>query len=283
MTGRVPDDAYTLRTTPTVRRALTETFPRPWPPRPMSGGQGVRMLPGDEVLTVIVDNNVMPLIAPHRGPAKPRRCLSRQIRRRSGGTMKAPRYVRGAFTWGCDRRLTQLSGSLTALTSAPSQLTETIEFSVAYPTEKRLPLVRRKPQDQALSVLAVADTYLTARQVRHLNAIAVGETQGALHPVRAAARPPQAVPKRRSSHVRTSWMWCDGWPPMPSGAEAAGQVLDAPLLITGGIVDIWGPMVKGDYCGHGPSEGVMGLAVLVAAGREILGAMAALTLPGRRP
>ena len=57
-------------------------------------------LPGDEVLTAIVDNNVMPLIALHPGPAKPRGCPSQQVSRHGRGTMKAPRYVRGAFTWG---------------------------------------------------------------------------------------------------------------------------------------------------------------------------------------
>jgi hypothetical protein len=122
---------------------------------------------------------VPPFVTIHRGgpaPPGPRRCPSQQVNRHGGGTMKAPRYVRGAFTWGCDPRLPQLSGALTALSPAPSQLTETIEFPVVHPTEKRLPLVRREPQDQALSVLTVADTYLAARQVRHLHAVAVGET-----------------------------------------------------------------------------------------------------------
>src|SRR6478672_13766504 len=135
---------------------------------------------------------------------------------------------RGAFTWGCDPRLPQLSGALTALYAAPSQLTETVEFSVAHPAEKRLPLAWRELQDQALSVLAVADTYLTARQVGHLHAVAVGETQGALHPVRVAARPSRAVPKRRLSHLRTSWMWCDGWPQCPPRLTQPVSCLDAP-------------------------------------------------------
>jgi hypothetical protein len=42
-------------------------------------------------------------------------------------------------------------------------------------------------------VLAVADAYLTARQVRHLHAVAVGETQGVLHPVPVAGAPGPGV------------------------------------------------------------------------------------------
>src|SRR5215471_16906376 len=95
-----------------------------------------------------------------------------------------------------------------------------IEFPISHSAEKRLPFVWRKPQDRALGVLAVADAYLTARQVRHLYAVAVGKAQGALHPVRVTAAPSRAVPERWLCHVHTSWMWCDGWPHAVRGGRS---------------------------------------------------------------
>jgi hypothetical protein len=83
-------------------------------------------------------------------------------------------------------------------------LTETIEFSFSHSSDKRMPLVRRKPQDRAFGVLAVANTDPAVRQVCHLDAVAVGEAQGALNPERIRTRPSRAAPGRKTSHVYTS-------------------------------------------------------------------------------
>jgi len=61
---------------------------------------------------------------------------------------------------------------------------ETIEFSVSCASEKRMPFIRCKSENRPLRVPAVADTDLAIGQVRHLDAVAVGETQRALNPVR---------------------------------------------------------------------------------------------------
>jgi hypothetical protein len=63
-------------------------------------------------------------------------------------------------------------------------LPETIEFSVSRSAEERMPFVRGKPENRAFRVLAVTNTDHSVRQARHLDAVAVGETQGALDPVR---------------------------------------------------------------------------------------------------
>lgn len=47
-----------------------------------------------------------------------------------------------------------------------------------------MPFIRRKSENRACGILAVADTDLFARQARYLDAVAVGETQGTLNPVR---------------------------------------------------------------------------------------------------
>lgn len=64
-------------------------------------------------------------------------------------------------------------------------LAETVELAVASPTEKSVPLVRREAEDRSLSIPAVPDADLAARQAGHLDAVAVGVTQGALSPVKA--------------------------------------------------------------------------------------------------
>ena len=61
---------------------------------------------------------------------------------------------------------------------------ETVEFPVSYAAEKSMPLVRREPEDRPCGVPAVANADLATGQARHLDAVAVGETQRALNPVR---------------------------------------------------------------------------------------------------
>jgi hypothetical protein len=50
----------------------------------------------------------------------------------------------------------------------------------------------------------VANTDPAVRQVCHLDAVAVGEAQGALNPERIRTRPSRAAPERKTSHVFTS-------------------------------------------------------------------------------
>ena len=61
--------------------------------------------------------------------------------------------------------------------------TETVEFPVADASQECLPLVWREPENRSFGVLAIADTDPAARQVGHLDAVAVGEAQRALDPV----------------------------------------------------------------------------------------------------
>jgi hypothetical protein len=62
---------------------------------------------------------------------------------------------------------------------------ETIEFPVSDAAEERMPLVRREPENRPFAVPAVADADPAAGQVRHLDAVAVAEAQGAFDPVRS--------------------------------------------------------------------------------------------------
>ena len=48
-----------------------------------------------------------------------------------------------------------------------------------------MPFARCKSENRAFGVLAVADTDLAGRQARYLDTVAVGETKGALDPVRS--------------------------------------------------------------------------------------------------
>jgi hypothetical protein len=74
-----------------------------------------------------------------------------------------------------------------------------------------MPFVWRKSEYRAFGVLAVADADAIIRQARHLDAVAVGETQGALGPVRIWVRPSGAAPRRKTFHVFASlnvvWLW----------------------------------------------------------------------------
>jgi hypothetical protein len=80
---------------------------------------------------------------------------------------------------------------------------EAVEFSLSYTAEKCVPFIRSKTENRPPGVPAVADTDLVIGQARHLDAVAVGETQRALNPVRTRTRFGWAF-ERRSSHVITS-------------------------------------------------------------------------------
>jgi hypothetical protein len=47
-----------------------------------------------------------------------------------------------------------------------------------------MPFGRCKPENRAYGVSAVTDTDLAIEQIRHLDAVAVREAQGTLHPVK---------------------------------------------------------------------------------------------------
>ena len=81
---------------------------------------------------------------------------------------------------------------------------ETIEFPVSYASEKSMPFVRCKSENRPSGIPAVTHTDLAIGQVRYFDAVAVGETQGALNPVRTRTRSFGYAFERRSSHVITS-------------------------------------------------------------------------------
>jgi hypothetical protein len=62
---------------------------------------------------------------------------------------------------------------------------ETVKFPVSDAPEKGVPLIRSEHQDWPYGVPAVANADLAAGQAGHLDAVAVGVTQGALSPVKA--------------------------------------------------------------------------------------------------
>jgi hypothetical protein len=64
-----------------------------------------------------------------------------------------------------------------------------------------MPFVRCKSENRPLGVPAVANSDLAIGQARHLHAVAVGEAQRALNPVRTW---PSGTSGRRSCHVTTS-------------------------------------------------------------------------------
>ena len=67
-----------------------------------------------------------------------------------------------------------------------------------------MPFVWGKSENRTFWNPAIADTDLAIGQARHLDAVPVGETQGALNPVRTRNRPFGYVFLRRFSHVSTS-------------------------------------------------------------------------------
>jgi hypothetical protein len=66
-----------------------------------------------------------------------------------------------------------------------------------------MPFARRESENRTLGVLAVANTDLVMRQARHLYAVPVGETQGALGPVRICTGLFQVPPGCKCCHVLT--------------------------------------------------------------------------------
>ena len=66
---------------------------------------------------------------------------------------------------------------------------EAVEFPVPHAAEKGMPLIRRERQDRPPGVPAVANADLAVGQAGHLDAVAVGVTQGALDPVGTRTRP----------------------------------------------------------------------------------------------
>jgi hypothetical protein len=81
---------------------------------------------------------------------------------------------------------------------------EAVEFSVSHAAEKSMPFVRSKSENRPFGLPAVADADAAIDQVRHLDAVAVGETQRTLNPVSARTRPIGRISERRPSHVTTS-------------------------------------------------------------------------------
>jgi hypothetical protein len=59
-----------------------------------------------------------------------------------------------------------------------------VELSVSYASDKSVPFARCEPEHRAIRVLAVPNADLASRQAGHLDAVAIGETQTALDPVR---------------------------------------------------------------------------------------------------
>ena len=66
---------------------------------------------------------------------------------------------------------------------------ETIEFTVSRASEERVPFIWRELENRPCWVPAVPDADSAVRQARYLDAVAVGETQRALNPVRTRTRP----------------------------------------------------------------------------------------------
>lgn len=81
---------------------------------------------------------------------------------------------------------------------------ETVEFSVSCASEESMPFVRREPENRPFGVPAVAYTDLAIGQARDLDAVAVGETQRALNPVRSRTW----FFEHRCIHATTSLICC---------------------------------------------------------------------------
>lgn len=99
-----------------------------------------------------------------------------------------------------DRPLSRAAqGTTSLIQSLPA---ETVEFSVSYASEKRMPFVRCKPQDWPFRVPTVANADLARRQTRHLDAVAIGKAQRTLYPPRT--RSFWCNLRHRFSHRHTS-------------------------------------------------------------------------------
>jgi hypothetical protein len=60
---------------------------------------------------------------------------------------------------------------------------EAVEFPVPHTSEKSVPFIGGEPENRPSGIPAVANADRTFGQTRHLDAVAVGVTQGALDPV----------------------------------------------------------------------------------------------------
>ena len=90
-----------------------------------------------------------------------------------------------------------------ALRSCPGRWlhpAETIEFSVSYAAEKRVPFIGCKSENRPGGVPAVADADFALGKARHLDTVAVGETQRALNPVKTSTWPFGRISVHRTSH-----------------------------------------------------------------------------------
>src|SRR5580693_10384490 len=77
---------------------------------------------------------------------------------------------------------------------------EAVELAVPDAADEGVPLVRREPQDRSGRVPAVADADLAAAQVRHLDAVAVGEAERAFDPGVNFRSPYRAASHHWGSH-----------------------------------------------------------------------------------
>ncbi len=96
---------------------------------------------------------------------------------------------------------------------------EPVEFAVPHAAEEGAPFVRGKPENPAVGIPAVADANPAIRQVRYLDAIAVGQTQGALHPVRAGT----PISGRNCSHVTSLLIVISENPAVSGDGEQPGS------------------------------------------------------------
>ena len=64
-----------------------------------------------------------------------------------------------------------------------------VEFSLSCAAEKSIPFVRCKPENWPFGVPAVTQADRFTGQARHLDTVAVGETQRALNPERTGTWP----------------------------------------------------------------------------------------------
>jgi hypothetical protein len=76
------------------------------------------------------------------------------------------------------------SGHIHPLNPIRPELAVQPELSVVYAAEERAPFARREAEHRAAGVPAVADPDDAIGQARHFDAVAGGETEGALHPER---------------------------------------------------------------------------------------------------
>src|SRR5258708_30922400 len=77
---------------------------------------------------------------------------------------------------------------------------ELVKLAQVRAAEESVPFSRRKAQHRAVREAAVADRNVATRVARDLHAVAVGITQGALHPGQAGLWPFGRVVERGACH-----------------------------------------------------------------------------------